>query len=402
MIYFDNAATTKPLSIALDTFLKISQSNYANPSSLHIFGKKAKESIEENKQLIKNFFNINKGEVIFTASATLSNNIALIGSINYLKSKIRNRKINIIYSETDHPSLVEPIKKQSDIQMNSIDYNELYKKIDENCDIENYIYSLYCEKIEKSEPDLLILQWVNGENGLIIPVEKIAEFAKRKYKNIIIHVDAVQGFLKLPLFNFKNIDSVSFSAHKFGGLKGTSILYIKEIDNIRPIFFGGGQMKDIFPSTENVAGIASTVSVINFLNNTIDLRLDNSFNLKNLLIHLISQTSILKECLYIFSDNLNNQKINFSPYIIKIYNTKLPSAVLQNILSDNNIMVSIASACSSNKKNLQKDNVFWGIPAQISDKGIRISFFIEETPNQIEELCKILSQQIEKYKAFKF
>ncbi|MFN3411519.1 MAG: aminotransferase class V-fold PLP-dependent enzyme, partial [Exilispira sp.] len=231
MIYFDNAATTKPLEVALKSFIEISENNFANPSSLHKEGKNSRQIIEKSKEEFKKIINANDGELIFTSSATLSNNIAICGYFNYLKGKIKNRKLKILYCEADHPSIVDTIKNLSDIELRGILYPQLYEKLQkyknksnyeisgnyknesETDDIEEYLLSLYYNEIEKFKPDILVLQWVNNENGLILPVEKIARYARKYNENILIHADAVQGFLKLPLFILDNIDSVSFSAH---------------------------------------------------------------------------------------------------------------------------------------------------------------------------------------------
>ncbi|MFN3410955.1 MAG: aminotransferase class V-fold PLP-dependent enzyme, partial [Exilispira sp.] len=215
----------------------------------------------------------------------------------------------------------------------------------------------------------------------------------RKYnENIFIHVDAVQGFLKLPLFILDNIDSVSFSAHKFGGLKGVSSLYIRDIKKIRPIIFGGGQMNNLFPSTENVSAIYSMVQTSIFLFAEISSRIIKNKEKKEYLIKLLSLDEKLYKNLYLFSNN-----INFSPYIIKIYNNKIPAQILQNILSDENIMVSIGSACSSNRKKELFDFRLYGLPSNLSDKGIRVSLFIGETKEEIEIFISKLSQIISKY-----
>ncbi|HPC37966.1 MAG TPA: aminotransferase class V-fold PLP-dependent enzyme [Exilispira sp.] len=431
MIYFDNAATTKPLDIAIKKFDETTNQLYANPSSLHIEGKKSKKIIEDAKQDFNKIINAKIGQVIFTSSATLSNNIAISGMIQYLKGKIKNRKLKILYSEADHPSIVETVKAQRDVELISIKFDKLYKYLIENKDIEEYILSIYYENITQFKPDLLILQWVNNENGLILPIEKITKFVKENVQDILIHLDAVQGFLKIPFFGFNNVDTMSFSAHKFGGLKGTSILYIKEPGKIIPIIFGGGQMEGIFPSTENVGSISSTIAVINDLFPKIQKNYRDNLIKKEYLIWSIKKDELLSKSLFVFSnknfieDDISNSNIDniseisfkefiieklnieklkdknifsFSPYIMKIYNDKIPAAVLQNILSDEGIMVSIGSACSSNRKKMVTDTKLYGLPSNISDKGIRVSFFINETKEDIDQFIDKMKQIIKKYK----
>lgn len=396
MIYFDNAATTKPLDIAIKKFVEVSNSYFANPSSLHSAGKNSKQIIEKSETEFKKIIDAKYGKLIFTSSATLSNNIAITGKVEYLKGKIKKRKVKILYCESDHPSIVDTVKSQKDVEIKALRFDKLYSKLNEKIDIEDYILSIYFDSIKEFEPDFLILQWVNNENGLILPVEKIANFSRKVKDNITIHIDAVQGFLKLPFFNISDIDTISFSSHKFGGLKGSSILYLKDLTKIKPIFFGGGQMENLFPSTENVASIAASIATCNFLYTKIEKVFAENLEKKHYLCSLITEDEILSKNLFFLSDMIFS-KSTFSPYIIKIYNNKIPSQVLQNILNDEKIMVSIGSACFSNKKKMIKDSYFYGIPEKLSDKGIRISFFLDETKEQIDIFIEKMKQIIVKY-----
>ncbi len=395
MIYLDNAATTKPEKIAIEYFLKYLNDIYANPSSMHKEGKKAKEIIENSKYKFNKIIKNEVGEVIFTYSATISNNIAIFGNVEYLKSKKNKGKIKILYSEADHPSIVEPIKSIKDIEIYDIKFTEVYKKIKNDENVQDYLLNLFYKTLDIVNPDLIVLQWVNNENGLILPIKKISEYAKSKNKNILIHVDAVQGFLKIPFFGLRNIDTISFSAHKFGGLKGSSILYINDIKRIRPIIYGGGQMHGIFPSTENVATIASTVALCEELTNNLESRLKENIKKKEKVFDFVFSNN-LKDEVFLFSDR-KLENLSFSPYILKIYNKRLPAQVLQNILSEKEIMVSIGSACSSNKKRMIKDSSVFGIPSEIADKGIRVSFFINESFEEIEIFCNALKQIMNEY-----
>ncbi len=400
MIYLDNAATTKPLESVKEKFLQICQNNFANPSSIHKEGKRSSQIIEEASfsflKYISNFSANNNGKIIFTSSATLSNNIAIKGAAEYLKLKNRNKKIKIMFNETDHPSIVETVKSIKDIQLCKINFHKLYNKLKDNEDIMQYVFSVYCDQIDLLNPDILILQWVNNENGLILPIEKIIEYARTKNESMIIHIDAVQGFLKIPFFNIKNIDTISFSSHKFGGLKGCSILFIKDLKKIKPFIFGGYQMYGIFPSTENVAAISSTISAIEELYNTIELRLNQTMQKKEKLMDLVAIDTMIANHLFILTDK-KSDSINFSPYIIKLYNKKIPAQVLQTLLDEKDIMVSIGSACSSNVKKASQDTALFGIPSEFSDKGIRISLFLDETLNQIEIFYQTLKDILIKF-----
>lgn len=461
-IYFDNAATTKPLKVAVDAFNQICESCYGNPSSDHGVGKLSKNMILQANDETQNMLCTKKGDIIFVPSATIANNIAILGRVRFLQ-KLKKRKtrvekieknnlenceehlktdddhiVKVLFSEFDHPSLVEPVKSLDEIKYFSVDLPGLYKYTKPSNEksiygsgkgLESYIISQYQKKIEKERVDILILQWVNNENGLILPVLQIVKILKKTLPDIYIHIDATQGLMKLPFKEFMlsmnedkkvksifdYIDSFTASAHKFGSVKGAAILWLKEIGSIKPILFGGNQMSGVFPSTENLPAIVSMAKTVEFLKGELDARLKKALEYKIKLYKKIKNDKILFDNLVVLDDfyyndlndlnfkddyevyKKNSKKILFSPFIVKIYNKKLPAQVVQNIFNDNGIAVSIGSACSTNKKQILKDNLYFGVPDNIASNGIRISFFDEFEDKNLDTFLKVFKQMLERY-----
>jgi cysteine desulfurase len=458
-IYFDNASTTKPMKVALDAFNHSCECYFGNPSSDHSVGKMAKNKLIWAKKEMSDMMSAGKGDIIFVPSATIANNLAILGRVRFLQKVKKDRVIDekfkrsnlnesekflkdenknaikVIFSEFDHPSIVEPIKSLDDIEYLTVDLPGLYKYIKPSNEksiygsekgLENYVISQYKNKFENKSADMLILQWVNNENGLILPVLQIAKILKKTFPDIYIHIDATQGLMKLPFKEFMlsmnedkksesifdYIDSFTASAHKFGSVKGAAILWLREIAGIRPLIFGGNQMSGVFPSTENIPAIACMAKTVEYLKGDLETRFKKALEYKNNLYNRIRHDKILFDNLIVLDDlyynNLelmndkkwqveNYNKILFSPFIVKIYNKKLPAQVVQNIFNDNNIAVSIGSACSTNKKHVLKDNLYFGVPDNIASNGIRISFFDEFKTEDLDIFLGIFKQMLEKY-----
>jgi len=174
-------------------------------------------------------------------------------------------------------------------------------------------------------------------------------------------------------------------------------------------------MSGVFPSTENLPAIVSMAKTVEFLKGELDARLKKALEYKIKLYKKIKNDKILFDNLVVLDDfyyndlndlnfkddyevyKKNSEKILFSPFIVKIYNKKLPAQVVQNIFNDNGIAVSIGSACSTNKKQILKDNLYFGVPDNIASNGIRISFFDEFEDKNLDTFLKVFKQMLERY-----
>lgn len=217
--------------------------NYGNPSSLHRLGVSAEKVLKEARWKIAQKINVNPEEIYFTSGGTEANNLALIG-IAFANQKRGNK---IISSPVEHPSVLNTLE-----HLKRCGFEIRFLKVDQNGNID-------FEELENEVDDETILvsvMLVNNETGHIFDVKKIAEVAKRKNPNVIVHTDAVQAFMKEKT-NAKelNVDLMSISGHKIHALKGIGALYIKKGINIQPIIFGGEQQNEVRPGTENMPGI---------------------------------------------------------------------------------------------------------------------------------------------------
>ncbi len=227
--YFDNSATTKPLPEAVDAVARAMTETWGNPSSLHAVGDAANEQLEAARRTLASAFGCKPQEVYFTAGGTESNNIAVFGTVEALK----RRGNRIVTTAVEHPSVEECMKR---LEADGFDVVRL--PVDTAGRIsEEAIFEAVNEKTI-----LVSLMLVNNEVGSIMPVKAAAKALKRAGAPGYLHVDAVQGFGKLPVGpKALGADLISVSSHKVHGPKGVGALFVKKgIRLVSPVL-GGGQ-----------------------------------------------------------------------------------------------------------------------------------------------------------------
>lgn len=227
MIYLDNAATTKPNQAVLDSFLKVSEKAYYNANSPHQMGLQSEKILLQAKSRVKEMLNLNKNaDIIFTSGATESNNIALKG-IALRKKQFANV---IITSVLEHPSVLEVMR-----YLETQGFILKYVNVTPNGQIDiNHLEQLMTDNV-----GLVTCMYVNNVMGQIQPIKEIGSLLKQ-YPKAHFHVDGVQALGKIPM-QLEDVNSISFSGHKFNGLKGQGILIIDNKEKIEPTVFGGCQ-----------------------------------------------------------------------------------------------------------------------------------------------------------------
>ena len=209
-------------------------------------------------------------------------------------------------------------------------------------------------------------------------MEEIAKKVKEKNKKVLVHVDAAQSFLKIPL-NLENIDLCSFSAHKINGPKGIGALYINKNAKIKPLMFGGNQEKGMRSGTQATALISAFEVAVK----------ENFLNMEKNFKHYVN----LKETLVQRLKKVNGLNFNFTekcvPYIVNISLKGVKSQVLMQFLEEKGFFVSSGAACSKNFKNETILNLNYA--KTVADSAIRISFGVFNTELEVKSLAEAIS-----------
>lgn len=368
MIYFDNAATMPMNAKALDDLYSKSKSFFGNPSTSYSIGVKAKRIVNESRNKIASLLNCKATDLFFTSGGTEANNIII-------QSIIRNSGYNahIICSSIEHESILNVLNhfKSDKIEITYIKPNR-----------DGIISPKDIEKNIKENTKLICVQYINNELGTIQPIPEIGKVARKN--KIHFHVDAVQaiGHIKIDIEKL-NADSISASAHKFGGPKGIGFLYTN--NHSVGLCYGGGQEKGVKSGTENVPSIsAMSIALEDALINIEDKK-NKISNMVNLLKEELSKNERI---------TLNVNNTNYSS-IISLRIKGVSNEAMINYLDINDICVSTGSACSGN--SFERSHVLKSIELTDDeiDTTLRISLSINNTSEECQEFIKKLLEGIE-------
>jgi cysteine desulfurase len=372
-VYFDNSATTKPITEVIDIMMNALTNYYGNPSSLHHKGVEVEKMIKIARREVAKGLEADEREIIFTSGGTESNNLAIHGAVESNK----RRGKGIITTKIEHPSVLNALKN-----LEAEGYHVAYLDVDSfgKIDINQF------KELVSDETIFISIMHVNNEVGTIQPVEEIGKCIRHLKVKPIFHMDAVQSFGKLR-FTPANIgaDMVSISSHKIHGPKGIASLYIKKGLNIIPLMYGGNQETGIRSGTENVPGILGFGKAVQFLSEHME---------KNL-----KQMSIIKDqFIKAVKSEIQDIKINgfegegSAPHIVNISFLGIKGEVLLHALEQDGIYVSTGSACSSRKNTKSHVLKAMGMEDEEIEGAIRFSFSpynkIEEVDYVVEKLKK--------------
>lgn len=239
-IYFDHSATT-PLDPRVAAALELPQGAvFGNPSSLHSEGRQARALVDEARANVAALLGAASSEIVFTASGTEADNLALLGVF-----RSGRQPGHMVTSSIEHPAVMETCRflEQIGVQVTYLPVDE-YGVVDP------------CDLARALRPDtrLVSLMAANNVVGTLQPVAELARITKEH--GALFHTDAVQSAGKVPLdVNRVPVDMVSMSAHKLHGPKGIGALYVRSGVSLQPVIFGGGQERGLRSATENVAAI---------------------------------------------------------------------------------------------------------------------------------------------------
>ena len=324
MIYLDYSATTKPHSGVLDTFIKCSNDYIGNPNSLHKLGVEAKNLIDSATLQISDLLNLKNSKIIYTSGSTESNNLAILGVCNMYKTRGKH----IITTKLEHSSIYGPLK-----QLEELGYIIDYVKLDKSgiVDLEDL------KRLITNDTILVSICTVNSEIGLLQPIDEIAAIVK-KYPRCIFHTDATQAIGKVKI-NLDNADLVSFSAHKFFGIKGIGALVKKDNIELKPIISGGSSTTIYRRGTPCLPLIVSLAKALRLSLNDIE---SNYNKVKEL-------NSYLKTSLSKYDKVVINSNDYSIPHILNISIRGVKPETMLHALEEYEIYISTKSACSSNK-----------------------------------------------------
>ena len=359
--YFDYNATTPVLPEVQTQMAPFFTEIFGNPSSYHLYGRKAKEAIEASRHVVAAAFGAYPEEVIFTAGGTEANHLALWGASAGVGQMV-------VFSG-EHPSVLEAARKIA--RFRHLPLYEVRAASHGGIDLEDLQNAL------QRPTQLVAVMHANNETGVIYPVDSVVALAKHTF----IHSDWVQAAGKIPLhFRDSGLSSVSLSAHKFGGPKGIGALLLRRERFIEPWICGGGQEQGYRAGTENVAAIVGFAKAAEMACANIAAYRDHTQKLQTLFENGIK--------------SLNG--IVFGQKQPRVTNTTyfaLPGiqgemAVMR--LDQKGFALASGAACSSAKMGPSHVLLAMGIEEDLAQCAIRVSFGMVHQEEDVRELLLAL------------
>ena len=373
-VYLDNNATTKVDEEVVKAMIPYFSEYYGNPFSLHLFGNETGLAVTQARQTIADILKAKPNEIIFTASGSEADNLAIRG----IAKAYKHRGKHIITSTIEHPAV-----KNTFMDLIEDGFEVTMVPVDEN----GVIIMDEFKKALREDTILVSVMHANNEVGSFQPIEEIAKITKER--KIIFHVDAVQTMGKVEIYPEKmGIDLLSFSGHKFHAPKGIGVLYKRDGVRLARIITGGNQEGKRRPGTSNVPYIVGLAKALEMAVANMKKEWNREETLRNYFEDEVSKR--------IPEIKINGKGARRLPGTSSITFKYLEGESMLLNLSLKGIAVSSGSACSSD--SLQPSHVLlaMGIPAEYAHGTLRFSLSKYTTKEEIDYTIESLVEIIGK------
>ncbi len=367
MIYLDNAASAPVHPKALAAAMPFITENFANPSSAHTLGREARLAVIEAREQCAAALGAQPEEIYFTSGGTESDNLAVFSALSV------GDKHKIITTEIEHPAVLNACKE---LQRRGSDVVRI------SPDGEGIVHAEDIAAAIDDDTAMVSVMAANNETGAIQPIADISELCRQK--GVLFHTDAVQAVGSIPLdMRLLEVDMLSVSAHKIGGIKGAGLLYARKGTPISPMIFGGGQERGIRSGTENAAAIAALGAAITEICRDIPERRRRLSRLRDMLIVKLEK---------IPHSRLNGSRTERLCSNVNFSFADIDGEALVMSLDLIGVFASTASACSAGKQHRSHVLSAMGIDKKWLDGSLRLTLSEHNTEEEIVTAADIIAE----------
>ncbi|MGE5588310.1 MAG: cysteine desulfurase NifS [Clostridia bacterium] len=377
IVYFDNAATTKPRQEVVQAMLPYLGEEYGNPSSIYGIARASRAALDEAREKVAAVLGADAREIVFTGSGTEADNTAIKG----VAFANRERGDHIITSAIEHHAVLDSVKR-----LEKQGFRATYLPVDaygmvDPADVEAAI---------TDKTILISIMHANNEVGTIEPIEEIAEIAKRH--GVYFHTDAVQTAGHIPVdVNRLGVDLLSLSAHKFYGPKGVGALYVRRGVRMERYIDGGGQERNRRAGTENVAGIVGLAKALELAAAEMEREMERVSRLRDRLVQgVMSRIGHVR---------LNGHPTRRLPGNASFCFEFIEGESLLLNLDMLGVCGSSGSACTSGSLEPSHVLLAMGIPHEVAHGSLRLTLGRYNTEEEVDYVLGHLPGIVEKLRA---
>ena len=379
MVYLDNSATTKPSEAVLAAMTEAMTAGWHNPSSLYRPAMEAEKKLAQARDLCLKAAGAAGHRLIFTSGGTEADNLGILGHLRTVKKPGR-----VLMLATEHPAV---LNCQMEIERLGHRVEHIPVKRDGVLDLDAL------EAMLAADVALLCVMQVNNEVGAVQPIDAVVRLRDRLCPGAAIHVDGVQGFLRVPFhFGRSGVQSYALSGHKIHACKGIGALIVRKEHRVSPILFGGGQEDDVRSGTENTPGIIGLGEAVRIYPGNAP---EHMAALKRRLwqgIHEAVPAAILN------GPALDDPAS--APHILSVSLPPVRSQTMLFALEGDGIYVSNGSACASRRQKVSGVLSAMGLTTQQADCTIRLSLCPDLTEGDMDETAAAIGKHYELLKGF--
>jgi len=373
-VYLDNYAATPIIPEAREAMLPFLESEFGNPSSLHSWGDRAREAVEEARSRVASLINAEPEEIIFTSNGSEANNLAIKG----LAGALKKRGEHVVVSAVEHFSVLNPAKtlEKSGFEVTVVPVDR-YGTVD--------LQAL--EEALRKDTVLVSVMAANGEIGTVEPLAEAASLAAER--GIAFHTDAVAAaaFVEIDVKE-TGITALSLASDLLYGPKGAGALFLRKGTRILPQVEGGVQEGGRRSGTENVPsivgmGVAAELAA--------SLREERSGRLSAMRDQLIRR--MLEEVPHIRLTGHPTERLPWNASFVVDF---IEGESMLLFLDQRGIAVSSGSACTS--RALKRSHVLdaCGVPVESTQGSILFSFGLENRPEDVDAVMEALPPIVER------
>ncbi|MBR3503625.1 MAG: cysteine desulfurase [Clostridia bacterium] len=358
--YLDNSATTRPTDGVIDAMARCMRDGFYNPSSLYAPALNAEKAMRACREELAGALSVPAKGILFTSGGTEANNLAIIGSVSAMHGPQ-----HLIVSAVEHPSVLEAFH-----YLEGLGHRLTVLRVDGAGQPD----WTQLDEALSDPPALVSCMQVNNETGALPDIPRLVKAVREKAPKALIHVDGVQGFLRVP-FDARQVDLYTMSSHKIHGPKGVGALYVRNGVRLIPRQLGGGQEGALRSGTENTPGIAG------FREAAVEMKA-----IPGLYDMLMEKKRLLwREMRSAVPDALLNGPAleDGAPHIVNISFPDVRGEVMLHALEGAGVYCSTGSACSSKKRHVSPVLLAMGLSPDRAEWALRFSLSPHTTDDEI-------------------